>query len=246
MRAIAVISLGNSSVGCGLWSGSGFAFRKRLPLSELTGAGLFAELGDVPRPKVAAVASVVPDAEAALESVLQRELGLHPKYLGRDLYAPLKLEVDEPGTVGADRLAAALAAQRRSGAAAVVDFGTAVTVDAVTAAGEFLGGAILPGPELCARALSAGTAGVKVSAPVAAASLPGKSTAGAVAAALTHGLAGAVDRLVDETFAVLGGKPAAVATGGGAALLAPLCRTKFEIRPDLVLDGLVIAVRESE
>ena len=243
---MAVISLGNSSVGCALWSGGGFAFRKRVPLPELEGAGLFAELGDLPRPEVVAVASAVPDAEAALDSLLERELGLSPRYLGRDLAVPLKLDVDEPEKAGADRLAAALAAHRGWGAAAVVDFGTAVTVDAVTAGGEFLGGAIMPGPELSARALSAGTAGVKVPAPAAAVSPPGKSTAAAVAAALTHGLAGAVDRLVEETTAALGGKAAAVATGGGAALLAPLCRTKFKILPDLVLEGLVIAVQESE
>jgi len=246
MRAIAAISLGNSSAGCGLWSGDEFVFRNRVPLPDLEGAGLFAELPDLPRPETVAVASVVPDAEAALARVLDRELGLAPRYLGRDLAAPLKLEVEEPKKVGADRLAAALAAHRRCGAAVVVDFGTAVTVDAVTADGRFLGGAILPGPELCARALSAGTAGVRGAPPTAAAHPPGRSTAEAVAAACTAGLAGAVDRLVEETLAALGGSAATVATGGGAALLAPLCRTVFEVLPDLVLEGLVIAVRESE
>jgi type III pantothenate kinase len=126
----------------------------------------------------------------------------------------------------------------------VADFGTAITVDAVAAGGRFLGGAILPGPEICLRALDVGTAGVRISQPLESCALPGRSTREAVSAALTRGLAGAVDRLVDETRPALSGSARAFATGGGAALLAPLCRTDFEVMPELVLEGLIIAAAE--
>ena len=245
MRTIAAVSLGNTSVRWGLWSGEGFASRGSAPSAALGTARLFPAEAAESAPDALAVASVVPAAEPELEAALRRELGLAPRWLNRDLPVPLRLDVDEPGRVGADRLAAALAAHRRFGAAVVVDFGTAITVNAVTAEGVFLGGAILPGPELGRRALAAGTAGVNVPGPVRAAAFPGRNTADAACAALTLGLAGAVDRLVEEARAALGGRAAAVATGGGAELMAPLCRTRFEVRPDLVLEGLVIAVQEA-
>jgi len=244
---IAVISLGNTTVAAGLWRAGRLVFRKCLPAAALGRRALFAgaRRRDLAGVTVAAVASVVPVRERALAAALRRELGLGPRYLGRDLGAPLKLRVEDPAEVGADRLASALAAHRRFGAAVVVDFGTAVTVNAVSARGEFLGGAILPGPALAVRALASGTARVRVPAPERAVKPPGRSTAEAVGAAATYGLAGAVDRLVEEMRSALGGRAALVATGGGAGLLAPLCRTRFRVLPDLVLEGLAIAVSES-
>jgi type III pantothenate kinase len=236
--------MGNSSTVCGIWSEGAFAFRSRVPTAELATASLLAPAGAGLRPSTVAVASVVPGAEPALEGLLDRELSLRPVYLGRDLAVPLELDLEEPGAAGADRTAAALAACRRFGDAVVVDFGTAITVDAVTAGGRFLGGAILPGPEACLRALEAGTSGVRVSPPVETCVPPGRSTREAVCAALTHGLAGAVDRLVEETRVALGGRGTAAATGGAAALLVPLCRSDFEVVPDLVLEGLVLAATD--
>lgn len=245
MDGIAAVSLGNSSVRCGLWSQGALMYTARARTADLADAVLFASRPGLPSPQVAAVASVVPDAEPALEERLKAELGLVPRYLNRDLPVPLTLEIDEPRRVGADRLAAALAAQRSFGAAVVVDFGTAITVDAVTADGRFLGGAILPGPELAREGLAAGTAAVIVTGPTEPVDPPGRSTSDAVCAALTHGLAGAVDRLVDRIAEKLGGEVALVATGGGAGLLAPLCRSGLRVVPDLVLEGLVLAAQEN-
>jgi type III pantothenate kinase len=253
MPTIAAVSLGNSTVAAGLWRGSRFVFRNRLPTADLGRKALFAgaRRRDLAGVAVAAVAAVVPARERALERAIRRELGAAcpVRWLGRDLDPGLKLRVKCPAAVGADRLASALATWRRFGAAVVVDFGTAVTVNAVSATGEFLGGAILPGAELSARALASGTAR-KVGAESAAAlrrpaRLPGRSTTEAVSAGVAYGLAGAVDRLVAETAAALGGRPALVATGGGAKRIVPLCRTKFRVLPDLVLEGLARAASES-
>ena len=242
MSAIAAISLGNSSVKCGLWSEERFSFLNRLAISDLEGGRLFPGAGELPEVAIAAVASVVPAAEPVLEKMVKQELGLPPRWLGRDL-DPLLMT--DAASAGADRLAAALAAHRRFGAAVIVDFGTAITVNAVTADGRFLGGAILPGPALAAEALSSGTARVRVSVPSEAVEPPGDSTEKAVVAGITHGLAGAVDRLVERTAAALGGSPALVATGGATELLLPLCRTRFELAPDLVLEGLVVAAQDA-
>jgi len=242
---IAVVSLGNTSVAAGFGRGGRTCCVHRLPAAALGSRRLFFSGGRVAPGEVrlAAVASVFPDRERALELAIARELGpaCAVRYLNRDLEPGLELRVERPSAVGADRLAGALAAHRRFGAAVVVDFGTAVTVNAVTADGAFLGGAILPGPALAAAALSAGTGLVRVRTPAEAVPPPGRSTSDAAAAGATYGLAGAVDRLAEETAAALGGRPTLVATGGAAKLIVPLCRTKFRLLPNLVLEGLAVA-----
>jgi type III pantothenate kinase len=245
MHTIATVNLGNTSVRWGLWSGGSFSHRGSFRTVELGARRLFPPEATEPAPDALAVASVVPAAEPKLAELLRLEMNLAPVWLGRDLAVPLELDVEEPAAVGADRLAAALAAHRQFGAAVAVDFGTAVTVNAVTAGGVFLGGAILPGPELCLRALDSGTAGVRVSGRIAPTEPPGRSTRAAVNAALTHGLAGAVDRLVEMCLRRLGGNAKLVSTGGGAELFAPLCRCGLTVLPDLALEGLVVAVQEA-
>ncbi len=242
MDKIAAIDIGNSTTRWGLWAEGGFVHLDSCPTAEVGKKPLFPKSETV---QVAAVTSVVPETEEKLVEAVERELGVAPQFLGRDLPVPLEIKVDEPAKVGADRIAAALAAHRSSGAAVVVDFGTAITVDAVTAAGVFVGGAILPGPGLCLESLAAGTAGVKLGGDVAAVTPPGRSTREAVDAALSYGLAGAVDRLVEETRATLGDRTALIATGGGAGFFLPLCETIFARVPNLVLEGLVVAALES-
>lgn len=96
-----------------------------------------------------AVASVVPPLESALRTGIARHVGRDPWLLDTARHRTLPLPHHAPAEVGADRLANALAAVRLAGApVVVVDFGTATTVDVVSAAGEYLGGAIAPGIEL--------------------------------------------------------------------------------------------------
>jgi type III pantothenate kinase len=245
VRSILAVSLGNTSVRCGLVSDGRVIFANQAPTHDLPGGELLAGLPAEPAPQGLAVASVVPAAEPALEEALSERLGLAPRYLSRDFDAPLRIQAETPAAVGPDRLAAALAAHRRFGAAVVVDFGTAVTVDAVTSDGRFLGGAILAGPDISLGALVSGTAMVRVKGPPEPQAPPGASTRAAVNAGLTHGLAGAVDRLVELTASRLGDDAGLVVTGGGAALLAPLCRSQFQLLPDLVLEGLALAAVEN-
>jgi type III pantothenate kinase len=245
MDKVAVVSVGNTRTRWGLWSDGAFALRGDSATADLSGGRLFPNGAADPVPDAAVVASVVHHRDGVLARLLLAELGVEPRFLGRDLPVPLEIDVDEPGSVGADRLAAALAAHRRFGAAVVVDFGTAITVNAVTVGGEFLGGAIMPGPALSLEALAAGTAGVRVGGPVEPAVPPGRSTRAAVHAGLSSGLAGAVDRLVELSLDSLGEDAELVATGGGAELLVPLCRSRFTVLPDLVLEGLVVAAQEA-
>lgn len=143
-----------------------------------------------------------------------------------------------PEQLGADRWAALIGARGlTSTAACVVDAGTAVTVDALSASGEFLGGAIFPGLRLLRESLARGTVAIGATEGNATDCL-GRSTEDAVAAGTLHGLAGAVERLIDKHRHALGEPMAVFLTGGDApALAAHLCVKAMPV-PDLVLKGL--------
>lgn len=151
----------------------------------------------------------------------------------------------EPGRLGADRWAALIAARARmTNAVCVVDCGTAVTVDALDASGVFRGGVILPGLALQHAALQHGTEGIRVT-PDTAENCLARSTPAAVAAGVQFGLAGAVDRILDEQAVALGLTPAVLITGGDAAVLAPHLRHATTHAPDLVLEGVARIARET-
>jgi type III pantothenate kinase len=168
---------------------------------------------------------------------------------------PLVVDVEEPRRVGLDRLAAAAAAAiaRRPGhPAIVVDCGTATTVDMISADGVFLGGAILAGPALLARALAEGTsrlpevAALEEEPPP---RLPGRSTAQAIAAGIGWGMRGAVARLVTEARETLmagaaGHEPDLFLTGGSAGIVRDALPAAVEL-PDLVLCGIALAAERA-
>jgi type III pantothenate kinase len=122
----------------------------------------------------------------------------------------------------------------------VVDFGTAITYDAVSAAGEYMGGAIAPGIEISIEALASRTAKlpkVDLSAP---ATAIGRSTQQSIQAGIVYGFAGQVDGIVRRIVAALGGGASVVATGGGAAEIVPFCESIDELDELLTLKGLLL------
>jgi type III pantothenate kinase len=144
----------------------------------------------------------------------------------------------EPATLGADRWAALIAARQQSQAAqCVVDCGTAMTVDALSAAGEFLGGVILPGISMARAALLANTQGIRVAEGDEGSCLA-RATGDGVAAGSVFGLAGAIERIVAEQRRALGADARVLVTGGDAPRLLPLLRGSVTHEPELVLKGL--------
>lgn len=143
-----------------------------------------------------------------------------------------------PEQLGADRWAALIGARGLTGSAAcVVDAGTAVTVDALSASGEFLGGVIFPGLRLLRESLARGTVAIGATGGNVADCL-GRSTEDGVAAGTLHGLAGAVERLVAGHRQALGEPLEIFLTGGDAPVLAAHLRVQATVVPDLVLKGL--------
>ena len=119
----------------------------------------------------------------------------------------------------------------------------ATTVDLVSADGRFLGGAILPGPELLARALAEGTSRLPAVADLDRGlppAMPGRSTQAAIAAGIGFGMRGAVARLVAEATRAVDGDPEIFLTGGSRGIVRDALPGAIEI-PDLVLHGIALA-----
>lgn len=150
----------------------------------------------------------------------------------------------DPGQLGTDRWAALVAAHHAGpGHKLVVNAGTALTIDALTADGRFLGGVIVPGPALMRRSLDRGTAGLRLTEGSFAdfpASTPDAITTGAIQAC-----AGAIERMRDA-MAGAGCAPSQIVLSGGAAPdLAGHLPIAATIRENLVLDGLLLIARST-
>jgi type III pantothenate kinase len=211
-------------------------------------------LAVAPGPAVILVASVHEAAATRLEAAVAevsatKHRPLRQRRIGH-LDLPLAVALEEPHKVGIDRLAAAAAAGLVKPAgrpAVVVDCGTAVTVDLVAADGRFLGGAILPGPALMARALAEGTSKLPAVAALVGGELPampGRSTAEAIAAGIGYGIRGAVARLVAEARSAAGGDAATILTGGWSDAVRDVL-PDARLIPDLVLAGIGLAAQRA-
>ncbi|NBW95722.1 MAG: type III pantothenate kinase [Planctomycetia bacterium] len=210
--------------------------------------------GAAPGPAVVLVASVHDAAAARLEAALAAvsATGHRPLRQRRIVHAdlPLSIAIPDPDCVGIDRLcgaAAATFAGSSGRATIVVDCGTAATINMVAADGRFLGGAILPGPALMARALADGTsklpevAALGTSAPP---PMPGRSTPEAIAAGIGFGIQGAVARLVAEARGSFEGRAEVILTGGWRGAVRAALPGATEI-PDLVLHGIALAAQRA-
>lgn len=170
-----------------------------------------------------------------------------PVVLDNPFVLPLTINVDSPRTVGVDRLLNAVAANviRPTGKVMIiVDSGTATTVDVVSADGAFEGGAILPGFQLCARALHQYTALLPhIANSELAESTPaplGKNTRDAIRSGLFWGQLGAVKEVVHHLRQQLANDPLIVVTGGAGRLLVPQLPRVVKHEPFLALQGLAI------
>jgi type III pantothenate kinase len=193
----------------------------------------------------AAIASVVPRVTAPLVAACKSWLKEKPVVTidGRSKL-PIKLDVEEPMTVGADRIVNTLAASKlfvRD--AIVVDMGTATTFDCITADGVFLGGVIMPGVLMMAEALSRKTAKL----PATDLGIPkkaiGRRTEDNIRAGVMFGAADGIDGIIRRLKAEWPrpGMPVVIGTGGLAETFQPLCREFNQVDPYLTLRGLQIA-----
>jgi type III pantothenate kinase len=159
--------------------------------------------------------------------------------VGPGMRTGMPIRMDNPREVGADRLVNAIAAfERLGGPCVVVDFGTAITFDVVSAEGAYVGGIIAPGVEISMEALTVRAAAIPKIDLAPPRSLIGKSTVEAIRSGVVYGFASQVDGIVGRLRGELGEGTAAIATGGLAGAIVPFCETLQEVDELLTLTGL--------
>ena len=187
------------------------------------------------------IATVVPPALFAVESMCKQHFGITPLVVGPGIRTGMPILADNPREVGADRIVNAVAAfEQYASACVIVDFGTATTFDVVTPKGEYLGGAIAPGITISADALyqrASKLPRVEIARPK---SVVGKNTVGAMQAGLYYGYVGLVDGIVTRMQAEVGFPTKVIATGGLAPLIAHDSKTIEHSDEMLTLVGLRI------
>jgi type III pantothenate kinase len=185
------------------------------------------------------IASVVPTINQAMVEASRRYLKCEPVIVGPGVKTSVKVRYENPRDVGADRIANALAAfTKYGGPIVVIDFGTAVTYDAINKDGDYLGGAISPGVEISLDALVSHTAMLRRVEPVAPDSVIGRNTIAAIQSGLVWGFVAQVEGMVKRMVDELGGKARVIATGGQAPLVAELTHVIEATDPLLTLEGL--------
>jgi type III pantothenate kinase len=198
------------------------------------------ELGDVDG---SIVSSVVPQLTPEYAAMCERYLDGGCLIVGPGVKTGMAIRLDNPLELGADRLVNAVAAYERfGGPCAVVDFGTAITFDAVSAEGEYLGGVIGPGVEISMEALAARAAKlppIELGEPLGEpGGVIGKTTQASLQSGIVYGFAGAIDAIARRVQRELGDEAEFVATGGHAAAIIPFCEMIDEVDDLLTLTGL--------
>ena len=242
-----VVDVGNTQTHLGIYDGAeltqhwrfatvrestadelGIALRNLLALRGLSFADLDASI----------VSATVPQLRQEWTTMAGRYLAHEMLLVGPGLRTGMPIRYDNPREIGPDRLVNAVAGYDRAGGAVViVDFGTAVTHDVVSAGGEYLGGVIFPGIEISLEALAERAAAlprIDLAPPRA---LIGKTTVDAIRAGTLYGFAGMVDGIIERLHEELG-EFRTLATGGLAGAVVPHCRTIDEADDLLTLHGL--------
>jgi len=185
------------------------------------------------------ISSVVPPLNSPLAEMSQRYFGIDAMFVTAETNSGLKILYDNPAEVGADRIVNSVAALHKyGGPCVIVDLGTAITFDAISAAGEYLGGIISAGIGISAEALFSRTAKlplVDFKKPV---RVIGTNTVASMQSGLYYGAVGAIDGMLERLIEELGPDTRVIATGGHAGLIAGGSRYIRHVDENLTLDGL--------
>jgi type III pantothenate kinase len=185
------------------------------------------------------ISTVVPPLLSIMTEMSRKYFKIDPMVVTSELKTGITLSYENPREIGADRIVNAAAAFKLyGGPLIIIDFGTATTFCAVTANGEYLGGAITPGVKISAEALyqrAAKLPRVELTRPR---TIIGRDTVSAMQAGILYGYAGLVDGIVERMKKEFAPEARVIATGGLAELVTPETRSTIEVRPNLTLEGL--------
>jgi type III pantothenate kinase len=187
------------------------------------------------------VSSVVPPLNSALAEMAQRYFGIKAMFVTSRTDTGLKILYENPTEVGADRIVNSVAAfHKYGGPCVIVDLGTAITFDAISAKAEYLGGIIAAGIGISAEALFSRTARLPLVDFRKPKNIIGTNTVASMQSGLYYGAIGAIDGMIERLIGELGPETRTVATGGQAALIAGGSRYIRHVDENLTLEGLKI------
>jgi len=243
------IDIGNTNTVVGLFDNSRLIdfFRvtsTRTMTSDETG---FFVTGLLERMKVSreqidslVIGSVVPPLTPVYDKMARNFFNREPVIVSASIPLPIKIKIDEPEQVGADRIANAVAAKTLIGSPViVVDFGTAINFDIVDQAGDYIGGVLLPGPETSMAELARRAAELFEVSFEPPGSVIGKNTRHALQSGLFHGTLGQIDYVLTKIIAEAGFDGCTVvATGGLATGIDKHSKYISRVEPTITLDGL--------
>jgi len=248
------IDIGNSTISMGIFAQQELQRTEQLAVSDVDPPKLanilvgFRELcGPQPlgaRTVPVVVSSVNKPALELVEQAAKEALDQKVLLIGREFPLEMKVAVENPETMGSDRLLTAFAAfQVVESAVVVADFGTALTIDLVNDKGIFLGGVILPGLNTSALSLKEHTTALPYVNPEPPTGIYGINTVTAIQNGIYFGALGALREVVERYAEELGQWPQVIVTGGFSKMIAENCDFIDSIVPDLCLNGLYLAYR---
>lgn len=193
------------------------------------------------------ISSVVPPVFNAVRTGVVKVTGKNPMVVGPGIKTGLNIHMDDPTSVGSDRIVIAVAAlQEYKPPLILVDMGTATTIEVVDQGNTYLGGCIIPGVRVSAEALSSRASqlpGIQLDKPK---RVIGKNTVECMRSGIMYGAAAMLDGMLDRMEEELGKKTTVVATGGMAQFIAPLCKREMKLEKDLLLKGLNIIYKKNK
>jgi len=251
-----VIDVGNTNTVLGVFEGPQLLAQWRLTTSREQTADEYGilirnllSLDNAQRHEITGImiASVVPPLNPVLAEMAEKYFRLKPSFLGPGTRTGMAIHYENPQEVGADRIANSVAAfEKYGGPCIIVDFGTAITFDAVSLKGEYLGGVIAPGIGVSAEALFEHTARlprVEIRDPQ---RVIGTNTVASLQSGLFYGAVAMMDGILDRLFTELGNDTKVVATGGQAMLVAGASKFQPPVDASLTLEGLRIIYERSQ
>lgn len=248
--ALLAVDVGNSRIGLAVWNRDGLHDTRRInAVDEDAWSDAIREMWDLTHPKdrrAIVIGSVSPRVSHAFAELAAEICDVEPVHVREHLPFPIELDVESADDVGVDRVCSAAAAYERvQGACAIASFGTAITIDCVSAEGRFLGGTILPGLQMSLDALHENTAALPQLSAAAAGPLPGKSTETAMMNGVLYGAIGALREIVEQYATEMRAWPTLIVTGGNAALMRERVDFADAWVPDLCLMGIALAYRRA-
>lgn len=242
------IDIGNTNVTAGVFDGESLKATWRMGTDVRREGDEYASISlnllahhGIPVGSLSAgiIGSVVPPLTPVIDRVCQEFFKFKPVILGEGTRTGIRILIENPREVGADRIAHAVAGFRLYGGPLIVlDFGTATVFDAINAEGDYLGGAIAPGVHLASEALFARASRlprVEIARPKAAI---GRSTISAMQSGLYYGYVGLIEGMIARFQKELGGNAKVIATGGLAHTITRDTKIVEAVNDDLVLVGL--------